>query len=329
MRHKDMKVLGISIVEKANASSVTEVLCRIAKITGFPIQILSDNGSNIKKGVADFIKTVSSGFVIRQTYDVTHKAALILKHHLEDDDNWKQFINFTCETKRNLIHTVIGFISPPKPKDKARWLNLDAYVEWAENVMCLGKGKLEKAERDKFNDNLSWVQMFKTHMAEWRTMMDTLSALKNEVKCNGLNKKTKTSFEKSISEFKFDTPRLIEVRDEALAYLEKECTGISGVYPGCSDIIESVLGKYKIFSGKSPMQEVGKAVLAIPAFTSDVDYDEVKAAMESVSAKKLKAWLDENIGESLFARRKRAFNLRYIKSPVKIIPEYLEKTACF
>ena len=65
IRHKDMKVLCISIVENANASSVTEILNRIAKITGFPIQILSDNGSNIKKGVADFIKAVSCGFVVR------------------------------------------------------------------------------------------------------------------------------------------------------------------------------------------------------------------------------------------------------------------------
>jgi hypothetical protein len=177
-----MKVLCISIVENANASGVTEILNRIAKITGFPIQILSDNGSNIKKGVADFIKAVSCGFVVRQTYDVTHKSALILKHHLENDDNWKQFIDFTCETKRNLIHTVIGFIAPPKPKDKARWLNLDIYIEWAENVMYLGKEKLEKAEREKFNGNLSWMQVFKPHMAEWRTIIDILVALKNEVK---------------------------------------------------------------------------------------------------------------------------------------------------
>ena len=254
---------------------------------------------------------------------------MILKHHLENDDNWKQFINFTCETKRNLIHTVIGFIAPPKPKDKARWLNLDIYIEWAENVMYLGKEKLKKAERDKFNDNLSWVQMFNPHMAEWRTIIDTLVALKNEVKYKGLSKKTKRSFEKSISGLKFNTPRLIEVRNEALAYIEKECTGFSGAYPGCSDIIESVLGKYKIFSGKSPMKEVGKAVLTIPVFTSDVEYNEVKAAMESVSTKDVKAWLDENVGESLFARRKQAFSLKKIKSTVKNIPEYLKKVACF
>jgi hypothetical protein len=57
------------------------------------------------------------------------------------------------------------------------------------------------------------------------------------------------------------------------------------------------------------MKEVGKAVLTIPVFTSDVECDEVKAAMESVSAEDVKVWIDENIGKSLFVRRKQAFSL--------------------
>jgi len=332
IHHQDMEVLGIDITEKADAASVTKVLYRITETTGLPAQILSDGGSNIKRGVSDFIEKAKKTLCnskIRQTYDVTHKAALIIEHHLKDDEIWKTFISSVCETKRCLIHTAIGFIAPPKPKDKARWSNLDDYVEWAETVMRWGKKKMQKAERDKFNDKLSWLQAFKPHIAEWRTMLDILQALKNEVKSNGLNERTKSNFEQSISKLKFNTPRLIEVRNEALAYLEKECAGLSGVYPGCSDIIESVLGKYKVFSGKSPMKEVGKAVLTIPVFTSNVDYNEVKTAMESVSAADVKEWLDENIGESLFTKRKLAFKLKRTKNAVNKLSENMKKAASF
>lgn len=332
MRHQDMKVLGIDVTEKADAASVTKILYRIAETTGFPAQILSDGGSSIKRGVSDFIKEVKkadSNSEIRQTYDVTHKAALVIEHHLENDEIWKMFINSVSETKRCLIHTAIGFIAPPKPKDKARWANLDIYVEWAETVTRWGETKLQKTERDKFNDKLAWVQAFKPHIAEWRTMLDILQALKNEVKSNGLNEKAKSNFEQSISNLKLNTPRLADIKNEAMAYLEKECAGLAGVYPGCSDIIESVLGKYKIFSGKSPMKEVGKAVLTIPAFTGNVDYDEVKAAMESVSAADVRKWLEENIGESLFTKRKLAFKLRKTKKAVKNISENLKKAASF
>ena len=332
MRHQDMEVLAIDITEKATAASVTEVLRSIAETTGPPVQILSDGGPNIKSGVSDFIKDAKkadSNSEIRQTYDVTHKAALIIERHLENDESWKMFIHSVCETKRCLIHTAIGFIAPPKPKDKARWANLDIYVEWAETVTLWGKTKLQKAEREKFNDKLSWVQAFKPHIAEWRTMLDILSALKNEVKSNGLSEKAKSNFEQSISILKLNTPRLIDIKNGAMEYLEKECAGLAGVYPGCSDIIESVLGKYKIFSGKSPMKEVGKAVLTIPAFTGNVEYDEVKAAMESVSANDVKKWLEENIGESLFAKRKLAFNLKETKKKVNKFPENMKKAASF
>jgi hypothetical protein len=327
MRHQDMEVLAIDITEKATAASVTEVLCRIAKTTGLPAQILSDGGHSIKRGITDFID--GSGSAIRQTYDVTHKTALILEHHLKDDDNWKRFIELACETKRCLIHTAIGFIAPPKPKDKARWSNLDDYIEWAENIICRGMTKLKTAEREKFNARLAWVRTFKPQITEWRTMLDILQALKNEIKGNGLNENAKSTFMQSTAALKLNTPRLIEVRNEALAYIEKECAGVADVYPGCSDIIESVLGKYKVFSGKSPMKEVGRAVLTIPVFTSNVDYGEVKAAMESVSANDVKEWLDENIGESLFTKRKLAFNLKRTKSKVNKFSENMKKAVSF
>lgn len=81
---------------------------------------------------------------------------------------------------------------------------------------------------------------------------------------------------------------------------------IDGVYPGCSDIIESIFGKYKNFSGRSPMKEIGRAALTIPVFTSNVVYNEVEATMETVSADNVRDWLKKNIVESLRAKRKKS-----------------------
>ncbi|MFA6716050.1 MAG: hypothetical protein WCS27_11785, partial [Victivallaceae bacterium] len=58
------------------------------------------------------------------------------------------------------------------------------------------------------------------------------------------------------------------------------------------------------------MKEIGRSILTIPVFTSNVDYNEVKEAMESVSAKDVSTWLKENIGTSLLTRRKRAFKFK-------------------
>lgn len=310
LRHKDMTVLAINIVESATAESVTKTLVNIARKTGVPAQILSDGGRNILKGCRDFIAQQPVGTVVLQTYDVTHKAALILKHQLKDDEVWLSFCNKTAESKRSLVHTELGFLSPPKPRDKSRWQNLDAYVQWAEVILKQKTRFMSRLKGEKFAAKLSWLKAYEPHIREWRIMLDILDALKKEIKTHGLRKQTKDNFDKAISCLKIDTSRLKTVKDEILAYIDEECAQLDGVYLGCSDIIESIFGKYKIFSGRSPMKEIGRAVLTIPVFTSNVDYDEVRTAMESVSDNDVQKWLKENIGESFFAKRKHAFKLK-------------------
>jgi hypothetical protein len=310
LRHKDMEVLAVDIVESATAASVTESLENIAKDTGIPAQIISDGGLSIVRGSRDFIKKKAGGSIVRQTYDVTHKTALILKHQLKDDKIWLTFCTKIAESKRSIVHTELAFLSPPKPRDKSRWQNLDAYVKWAEMILKQKTKSMSLAEAEKFIAKLSWLKEYKPHIREWRIMLDILHEVKLEVKSNGFRKQTKAKVKKNISSMKINSLRLKNVRDDILAYIEKECVGITGVYSGCSDIIESVFGKYKNFSGKSPMKEIVRAILTIPVFTSNVDYREVKNAMESISAKDVSMWLKENTGTSLFSRRKQAFKFK-------------------
>jgi hypothetical protein len=334
IRHCDVVVLGIFITEKADAESVAESLQHITQFTGFPVQVISDKGSNIKKGNSNFIENADCGFTIRQTYDVTHKAALVIEHQLKDDKNWKKFIEFVSNTKRNLVHTSIAFLAPPKTKEKSRWMNLDSYINWAEYILAFNEKELTKEDEYKFNEKLSWLKNFKKDITEWKNMLAILNTLQHEVKTNGFSDKTKSNFEKLISPLKINNSTLlINIKNEAIKYIENECDGLSGdAYQGTSDIIESILGKYKIFSARSPMKEVGKTVLTIPVFTSVLDYDEVKKAMETVSANDVEVWIEENIGESLFSKRKQAFSLIKTKSenlPVNIFSNNHPKAASF
>ena len=118
-----------------------------------------------------------------------------------------------------------------------------------------------------------------------------------------------------------------QLKREIIEYLKKESAGIDGQKPwlGSSDIIESIFGKYKNFSAKTPMKEVGRTVLTMPVFTSEISLEEVKVAMENVSTQDVNDWLGKNIGDTLFAKRKRAYNSinnntksSVIKFPIKI-----------
>jgi len=104
--------------------------------------------------VEDFLKEKPR---TKYTYDITHKVGILLKHHLENDANWNLLVNKIGDTKRSLLHTILGFLAPPKPSDKSRWLNLDSYLDWAEKVLCFGKVNMECIEREKYDSKLAWL----------------------------------------------------------------------------------------------------------------------------------------------------------------------------
>jgi len=326
--HQDMEVLAIRIEESATGESVCRTLEQVSTLTGTPAQIVSDGGRNIKRGIADY-KQKREGF--RETYDITHYAALLIKRHLANDENWKLLLKRIPETKRSVLHTCIAFLAPAKPRDKCRWLNLQTHLNWAEKMLRLEKESMTLDQRKKYNTHIGWVKDFRPQLREWRTMLNMLEAAKHEVKKYGLKKDSKIRVGNKLRQYRLSTSRLCTLREEILQYIEDQTAGIKKqeVFLGCSDIIESVIGKYKSFSAKTPMKEVGKAVLTIPVFTSEVTRKEVKEAMEQVSTQDLKVWLEQNVGTTLFAKRKQAFNSVCYKYPVKKRSSELQKTVNF
>ncbi len=339
--HHDMEVLSVEIHRKACAEAVLKALENAVHRTGVPAQIVSDHGSDIKKGVELFIEKNPD---TRYTYDITHKTAVLLKHHLKNDADWQRLVKQTCATKRATVHTELAFAAPPKPRDKARWLNLDSHLDWAEKVLAFAGGKEEMrcdksvvgpVDWKKFEEKFGWLREFKPQIAEWRKMLDLLQVAKDEIKHNGLSGQSVQLFEKNIAGINLDTERLRHLKIELLTHMRTESAVMATAgqddepWLGSSDIIESVFGKYKNFSARTPMKEVGKTVLMIPAFTSDVTLSEVKQAMETISTKKIQEWIDENVGDTLFAKRKRAFGGAEIKKSVKKKSENLPKAAGF
>ena len=73
-----------------------------------------------------------------------------------------------------------------------------------------------------------------------------------------------------------------------------------------SDIIESIFGHYKTFTSRGPLKEVGRLVLLIPAFLSELTAPVIREAMTSVRTPDVQQWVDEHLGDSMLARRRRA-----------------------
>ncbi len=311
LSHKDVEVMAIDIVEKTSYETVLECFTKISANSGVPVQIVSDGGGSIKKAIRLFKKNHPS---IRVTYDVTHATALILKHELQEDKRWKEFSENVRKTKCSLFHTKLAYLAPPTARDKARYLNLEPMVKWAQKVSKIHKRYIEKELRDKFDEKLSWIKDFEEEIEEWTQILKLMNLVKNDIKTNGLRHGTKLRYKKGSksirlkgknkTQTKRKNKRLNKIKEKLETYIKEQTEGMDkSPNLGCSDIIESLFGSYKFYSAKTPMKEIGKAILTMPALVGEINPLEVKKAMEAISQKKLNKFCKKTFGETLFSKR--------------------------
>lgn len=309
-KHEDAVVLAIHLSDKTSSDDIKAVLSKTAGKVGTPIQIVSDHGRDIKKAAEEYIKSAPRPIVY--TYDITHKTGAILKRALGDDDAWQEFVRKCVDAKRLVLQTEMGHLAPPKPSDKARWLNLDAYVEWADAVRSHGDKcalwNTDTREAVRFRKFFGWLEEYSSTLNRWRLMLKVLQMAKAEVKINGLRHGTTEMFMRRVAKVKGASADAHEIIEDLRSFLERETAVLpdGGVWLGTSDIIESVFGKYKSLSQRGAMKGVGKTVLAIPVFTGKASITRTKEALEKVTCDRVSEWVANNLGESLFAKRGKA-----------------------
>src|SRR4030042_3241756 len=99
-------------------------------------------------------------------------------------------------------------------------------------------------------------------------MVHLIHLVEKQVKTEGLSQESKQIFEENSKEIGVNNERVQNFRKQIIDFLFEEGAKIPDgqTLLGTSDIIESTFGKYKYFSSRSPLKEVGKMILTIPVF---------------------------------------------------------------
>ena len=127
LRHEDMQVIAVIPVEKSTGEIVDAQLEQGTLRTGIPRQIVSDGGSDVKKGAASFAQRHPETTV---TYDAAHHGASVLKRRFEDDLQWSEYIVRLSQIKSRIRQTLDAFLASPSLRPKARYMNLESIFKW-------------------------------------------------------------------------------------------------------------------------------------------------------------------------------------------------------
>jgi len=196
---------------------------------------------------------------------------------------------------------------------------IDEQIFREEVIQCVGNHNFEQIGstvletanigKKRFMDKLGWVIEYEDDIKMYSQIVELTTTVEKQIKHEGLSQKSKQTFDESTKDLVFKNSRVSEFKERVDGYLLEEGkripTGQSLL--GTTDTLESVFGKYKLYSDRCPMKEVGKAILTIPAFIADKSADLVTKAMESVRSIDVDKWASRVLGQSMFSKRKEAF----------------------
>ena len=162
--------------------------------------------------------------------------------------------------------------------------------------------------RKKFTQKLGWLQDYQSEIEFYSQLIELVNLVQKQLKQQGLNHKSKTNFYQNTKNMLL-TARAQRFKARIESYLTYEQNQIPDgqTLLATSDIIESIFGKYKLFSKARPLKEVGKILLIIPVFTASITSDLVKRAMEEVRTVDVEEWGLKMFGQSMLSKRRAVF----------------------
>ncbi len=157
----------------------------------------------------------------------------------------------------------------------------------------------------KFQSKLGWLSTYKQEIETYAELVNLVEAVEKKVKLEGLHRYSHLRWSEAM-----DTTPLSQrgqkLFQQISEYLASEASQIpeGETLLATSDIVESLFGKYKLFSAARPLKEIGTVILTIPLCTAKITSDFVKIALETIRSLDVQAWSQLVLGPSMLSKRR-------------------------
>ena len=315
LSHKDVCILGIYPTKQADGEFVCEKLEEVTEKTQAPLAVVTDEGSDIKKGASMYVSKFKKTILI---FDIAHKIALIIKGYLEDNERWNLFVGKVAKTKQLIQQTQdFAALSPPNQRSKSRFMNADIPLNWVRKIEEVEHlWNVNEKAKERFQQYFGWIKDFKCDYDKWNQIIEVAEQAKYTMRSQGLSEQSYTNLENIFMAKALSIGEVTEITGKILDAIKEEVDKLPErrIYICSTEVLESVFGKYKEINNAAA-QGITAAVLSIATFLSGRSESEVKTGMEESQIHKVAEWIQSNANDSL-ARIRRAI-LEAIKGNTK------------
>jgi len=304
--HEDVELIDLQPVTDSNGKVVYQQLKAATGTTGTPRAIISDKGSDLHCGIDLFCRR-HRGVV--WVYDIKHKTACLLKQALQRDGSWGTFAQRAHRFKQQVSLTAWAGLAPPQQRSKARYMNVDVLMDWATRHLALLKSRKAIVQAGlkpaQVEEKLGWLRAFEPQLGRWGDMLAVVEAAEHYVRHEGLHQEAATELEAYLP--KPTTRAAQQLRRQLLEFVQEQGrhADVGERLLGSSEVLESVIGKFKYLAGERGHHGMTGMVLSIGSFVGRPAINTVQAAMEQITTPHVWNWCREHLGATVQSVRRR------------------------
>jgi hypothetical protein len=306
LRHEDVTLIDLQPVTQSTGEVVYQQMEAATAKTGVPRAIISDDGRDLHKGIGLFRQAHPSTAWV---YDIKHKTARLLKHELDHDPSWQAFVGQVNLLKQRVSLTRLAPLLPPQQRGKARYMNVEALVAWAEKSLALldRPEVLDELELDAavVEEKLGWLRAFAPQVRGWREVLDVMEAMEHYVRHQGIHREAGEALATLLPQPASQAARIL--RQQLIEFVREagQQAGEGERLLGSSEVLESIIGKYKQVAGERGQHGLTGIVLSLGALVGRLTVSAVHAAMTTVSNHDVWHWCRSHLGPTVQSLRRR------------------------
>lgn len=306
LRHADLEPIELLPVQNSSGETVYQQLKSASEKTGVPRAILDDHGADLHGGVKLFQQQHPQTLEI---YDITHKAACLLKRRLERDPRWAEFCQQVGQCRRQMLQVELAKLVPPGIGEKARFMNLGPLIRWGNATLEILDRPASDVPRGRLEEKLGWLRKAAAPLREWSEYMAVIDTTLDYVRTEGYTSRSGTELRDMLEALHLGPPART-LATELAAFVRDQVAPIPAGqrFPGSTEVLESCFGKLKAIEQHHSRSGFTGLILSVGAFVAQTSTEVIAEALEKISTKAVWNWCRNILGPSVQALRMLAYN---------------------
>jgi hypothetical protein len=168
--------------------------------------------------------------------------------------------------------------------------------------------RIAELDRALLEEKVGWIRDFRGHLGEWGELLQVVAVTETFVRTQGVYRGVHRDL-KTLLTSVARRPRPKEVSAHLVAFVAAESlkARANERLLGSSEVIESVFGKLKHLEQDQAKSGFTGLLLSAAAMVSTTTTEVVQKALETVPTKQVVAWCKQTLGQSVQAKRRKAF----------------------